>query len=169
MTSGSRISARHLEMYTAVSVVLSWRGSHMRFILMGFCFIVDLWSFESYLLRADACLISVCCKRSDGEITVAFARSAVFICAPVLNTRFIAFLLSLHTELRVWERVPALFYVFIGRFLRRWRVQCEIWVGVAGTGGHVTVEFTQTWALEAEDPGRIRAGSRRESGAQNRR
>lgn len=80
---------------------------------------------------------------------------------------FIACLLSPYSELRVRERVPALLYVFLGGFLRRWGLQREIRHGVSGTGWHVTVEFTQTWALEAEDPRRIRAWPCRESGAQN--
>lgn len=73
------------------------------------------------------------------------------------------------TELQFGEPFPALLHVFLGRFLRRGRIQCEVRVGIAGSRGHFALEPAQARAVQEENPGRIRAGSGGESRAQDRR
>lgn len=60
-------------------------------------------------------------------------------------------------------------HVVLRRFLRRGGLQPEVGDGVAGAGGHAALEPAQTRAIQAEDPGRLRAGPRREGRAAHRR
>lgn len=73
------------------------------------------------------------------------------------------------TELQFGEPFPALLHVFLGGFLRRGRLQCEIWVGITCTRGHFTLEPAEAWAVQEEDSGRIRPGPSGESRAPDRR